>query len=457
MNTGYHTQRNQGGVIGNVAPGSIAKDLNLQPGDRLLEINALRLRDSIDYHFAIAEEQVMLLVQTAAGQVLFEIEKDYDEDLGITFTTPLFTGTRTCANGCLFCFVKQLPKGMRDTLYLNDDDYRLSFLYGNFITLTNLRAEDWQRIEQQHLSPLYVSVHTTDHALRTALLGRRKAPNVLEQLRRLGAMGITVHTQIVACPGINDGAVLERTIADLAALYPTVQSIAVVPVGITRFSPSHQAITAPQSLTITPYTVAQSAQVLKIIKRFGNHCRHTLGVRLVYPGDEFVLMTGQKLPSEATYDDYPQYFNGVGMARDFCDRWQQVKRHLQTHHTPTNKQRIAWVSGTLFAPILQQIAEQINHLMGTSVTVVPVLNTFFGERVTVSGLLTGQDMVATLQQGTYDHAILPRGAFDHAGVHTLDDYHVPRIADETGIPLSVAGDPEELVQCMQSLAYMSST
>jgi putative radical SAM enzyme (TIGR03279 family) len=444
MNINNQTPPPQGGVISHIEPGSIAEELDLQIGDSILAINDLRLRDSIDYHFALAEESVTLLAHTAEGEVLYEIEKDYDDDLGIGFEQPVFDRPRTCANDCLFCFVKQLPRGMRDTLYLNDDDYRLSFLYGNFITLTNLREEDWQRIAQQHLSPLHISIHTTDHALRTTMLGRRKAPDILEQLERLGDMGIELHTQIVACPGINDGAVLERTIADLAALYPIVQSIAVVPVGMTRYSGQRMLH------NVTPYTAEAAAGVLKMIKRYGNRYRQQYGVRLVYPGDEFVLLTGQNLPSAAAYDDYPQYFNGVGMARDFCDRWKRVQRQLPSH-IPTH-QHIALVSGTLFAPILQQVANRLNTIAGLSATVVPVPNNFFGELVTVSGLLTGQDIVATLQKIGYDYAILPRAAFDHSGEHTLDDYTCQRIATETGKRLDVVGYPEELVQCIAALA-----
>jgi Fe-S oxidoreductase, related to NifB/MoaA family len=224
-----------GGEIAAVAPGSIAAELGLQPGDVVLAVGDLRLRDVIDYRFAIAEETIELLVRRGDEEFIYEIEKDPDDDLGIEFVEPLFDRLRTCNNKCPFCFLTQMPKGLRRSLYLKDDDYRLGFLYGNFVTFTNLTEADWQRIEQQRLSPQYISVHATDRALRAVLLGKPDVPDVLEQIRRLGRIGVTVHTQIVALPQINDGEALHQSIRDLAALYPIVQTIAVVPVGLTKY------------------------------------------------------------------------------------------------------------------------------------------------------------------------------------------------------------------------------
>ncbi|HMQ35641.1 MAG TPA: PDZ domain-containing protein, partial [Chloroflexaceae bacterium] len=225
----------EGGLIAAVAPGSIAAGLGLRPGDTLVAVGEQPLRDVIDYRFAIAEERVALRVRRAAGEeALYSVEKDPDEDLGLEFSEPLFDRLRTCNNKCPFCFLTQMPKGFRKTLYLKDDDYRLSFLYNNFVTFTNLSEDDWQRIERQRLSPMHISVHATDPFWRAVMLGKKDVPDVREQIRRLGAMGVEVHTQIVACPGANDGEVLRESIEDLAALYPVVQSIAVVPVGLTK-------------------------------------------------------------------------------------------------------------------------------------------------------------------------------------------------------------------------------
>src|SRR5262245_49767227 len=235
----------EGGVIAGIVGGSIAAELGLQPGDLVCAVGERRLRDVIDYRFATAEERVELLVRRGDEETIYEIEKDPDEDLGIAFVEPLVDRLRTCNNKCPFCFLTQMPKGLRRSLYLKDDDYRLGFLYGNFVTLTNLKEQDWERIAEQHLSPMYVSIHATDRALRAILLGKPDVPDVLDQIRRLGALGITVHTQIVATPGLNDGAALHQSIRDLAALYPVVQTIAVVPVGLTKYRFSGK---APQSI-----------------------------------------------------------------------------------------------------------------------------------------------------------------------------------------------------------------
>ncbi|HEY3230160.1 MAG TPA: PDZ domain-containing protein, partial [Roseiflexaceae bacterium] len=224
-----------GGIIAGVRRGSIAEELGLLPGDVVSAVGERQLRDVIDYRFATAEACVELLICRGDEETIYEIEKDPDEDLGIEFVEPLFDRLRTCNNKCPFCFLTQMPKGMRRSLYLKDDDYRLGFLYGNFVTLTNLADEDWRRIEEQHLSPMYVSIHATDQALRAVLLGKPEVPDVLEQIRRFGELGIAVHTQIVALPELNDGAALHQSIRELAALYPTVQTIAVVPVGLTKY------------------------------------------------------------------------------------------------------------------------------------------------------------------------------------------------------------------------------
>src|SRR5689334_17103072 len=225
----------EGGAVASIVPGSIAAELGLLPGDLILAVGQQRLRDVIDYRFATADERIELLVRRGEQETIYEIEKDPDEDLGIEFVEPLFDRLRTCNNKCPFCFLTQMPKGMRKSLYLKDDDYRLGFLYGNFVTLTNLTEDDWRRIEEQHLSPMYVSIHATDRALRSVLLGKPDLPDVLGQIRRFGELGVEVHTQIVALPGINDGAALHESIRQLAALHPIVQTIAVVPVGLTKY------------------------------------------------------------------------------------------------------------------------------------------------------------------------------------------------------------------------------
>jgi NifB/MoaA-like Fe-S oxidoreductase len=504
-----------GGIIARVERGSTAEELGLQPGDVIMAINDMQLRDVIDYRFAIAEEEIELLVQRGDEQTLFEIEKDADDDLGLDFVEPLFDRVRTCNNKCPFCFLTQMPKGMRRSLYLKDDDYRLGFLYGNFVTLTNLKEEDWQRIEQQHLSPMYVSTHATDRALRAVLLGKADVPDVLEQIRRFESLGITVHTQIVAVPGLNDGAALHQSIRDLVALYPTVQTIAVVPVGLTKFrfdGKRPQSVKAaihvhetpewinenwerqplwdetfdaqqlsggssqPIMLNVSPaerpavdvaelghcarqivstdiplrtYRPEEAAQVVDLIEPYQQRFRQEFGTSLVYPSDEFYILGGRETPAAEMYDGMPQYSNGVGMTRDFLDGWAKAQRRLPARMPrPT---QVTLACGTLIAPVLQRVVDRLNRIENLTAALLPVVNEFFGEMVTVSGLLHGQDMVAALRASGAERALLPRVMFDHTGTRTLDEYSPERIAAEAGMPVAVAGEPEEVVRYIRAL------
>ena len=507
-----------GGTIAEVASGSIAAELGLLPGDIVVAAGDRRLRDVIDYRFAMAEARVELLVRRGEEETIFEIEKDLDEDLGIAFVEPLFDRLRTCNNKCPFCFLTQMPKGLRRSLYLKDDDYRLGFLYGNFVTLTNLTEDDWQRIGEQHLSPMYVSIHATDRALRAVLLGKPDVPDVLEQIRRLGALGATVHTQIVALPGLNDGAALHQSISSLAALYPIVQTIAVVPVGLTKYrfegkrpqsiraaievhetpewidanwerqplweslvsSPSPvvssqvQRTTdhGPRTTDITTelghcarqivatdvpmrcYRPDEAARVIDVLEPYQARFRHELGVGLAYPSDEFYLLCGRELPPAAAYDGMPQYSNGIGMTRDFLDEWAKAQRRLPARMPrPTE---LTLVCGTLIAPVLQQVVERLNRIVDLRANLLPLVNQFFGETVTVSGLLMGQDVVPALASSGAQRALLPRVMFDHTGARTLDEYTLDRIASESGVPVAVVGEPSELVRYIQALVKIEN-
>jgi NifB/MoaA-like Fe-S oxidoreductase len=502
-----------GGTIAEVARGSIAEELGLLPGDVVAAAGDQRLRDVIDYRFAMAEARVELLVRRGDEETIYEIEKDPDEDLGIAFVEPLFDRLRTCNNKCPFCFLTQMPKGLRRSLYLKDDDYRLGFLYGNFVTLTNLTEDDWQRIAEQRLSPMYVSIHATDRALRAVLLGKPDVPDVLEQIRRLGALGASVHTQIVALPGLNDGAALHQSIRDLAALYPIVQTIAVVPVGLTKYrfeGKRPQSIRAAIGVHETPewidtnwerqplweeaiplyggssvsaqrgvdvghrgtavqdalghcarqivaadvpmrcYRPDEAARVIEALEPYQARFRRDLGVGLVYPSDEFYLLCGRELPAAAAYDGMPQYSNGIGMTRDFLDEWAKAQRRLPARMPrPTD---LTLVCGTLIAPVLQQIVDRLNRIADLRARLLPLVNQFFGETVTVSGLLMGQDVVPALASSGAQRALLPRVMFDHTGARTLDEYTLDRIAAESGVPVAMVGEPGELVRYIQALA-----
>lgn len=440
-----------GGLIEAVAPGSVAAGAGLQPGDRLLAVNGHLLRDVVDVQFYAAEESLSLLVERHGARWELEVERDYGQDLGLSFANPTFdVDIRRCANRCEFCFVKGNPppgpERLRRSLYVKDDDYRHSFLFGNFVTLTNLTAEDWARLEEQRLSPLYVSVHATEPNLRARFLGRagsggRSTPDILTQLRRLGDLGIEVHTQVVLVPGLNDGSHLDRTLADLFALADDpVASVGVVPVGLTRF---HRG-------GCRPYTPEESRAVLDQVAPWQAQGLARWDYRLVYPSDEWYLVAGREVPPAEAYDDFPQVENGVGMVRLLLDEWEELKAELGGRRD--RKLRPATLAcGTLIAPVLDGIVAELNEVAQASWPagwqVVPVVNELFGPVTTVSGLLTGRDVLAALRgRDLGELVLLPRAMFTGrygAGSAppdtTLDDVHVSQMAGQLGVPVAMAG------------------
>ena len=285
------------GIISNVKSNSIGAEIGLIPGDRLLEVNGEAVQDIIDLSFALAEEEIELLIERISGeQELITLEKEYHEDLGLEFESAVFDKVRQCANKCIFCFVDQMPPGMRESLYIKDDDYRLSFLYGNFVTLTNLGSRDINRIARLHLSPLYVSVHTTNGELREKMLGGKQAGKIMEQLKELVDKGIDLHTQVVLCPGFNDGKELERTINDLYALYPSVLSLAIVPVGLTRYR--------DHCHPLTKFSPTAAEEVIRLVHKYQQKCRKESQESFVYLADEFYLAAGKEIPSYESYDGF---------------------------------------------------------------------------------------------------------------------------------------------------------
>ncbi|MCE2836072.1 MAG: DUF512 domain-containing protein, partial [Cyanobium sp. 49614_E6] len=306
----------QPAVVVSVEAGSIGEELGFQPGDRLLSINGVRPRDLIDFQMLVGEEDLRLEVEDPAGEVyVIELEKDADDGLGLAFSEALFDGLRQCNNRCPFCFIDQQPPGHRRSLYLKDDDYRLSFLYGSYLTLTNLTAADWQRIEAQRLSPLYVSVHATDPELRSRLLVNPRAALLLDQLRWFAERRLQIHAQVVVCPGVNDGEALGRTLQDLAAFaegdWPTVLSTAVVPVGLTRFRPAND--------NLVPVDQAAAIAVISQVEALQEAFQNRLGSRFAWLADEWYLIAGLPLPPRSDYEDLPQRENGVGSTRGFLE------------------------------------------------------------------------------------------------------------------------------------------
>jgi putative radical SAM enzyme (TIGR03279 family) len=411
----------------------------------MVSINGHVLRDVIDYRFYGAEEELEIIVERDGQRRVLQIERSYDEDLGIEFTAPTFDGLRRCNSQCAFCFIAGMPKGMRPSLYVRDDDYRYSFLFGNFITLTNLTEADWQRLAEQRLSPLYISVHATDPALRRRILGNPAAPDVTDQLGQMGELGIQLHTQVVLMPGLNDGPALAQTVADLATLHPAVQSIAIVPVGLTKY----------HRCDLRPYGPDEAEPILEQIAAWQREYHRQHDLNLVYASDEWYLLAGHEVPSADEYDGFPQVENGVGLTRVFLDEWEEAKSRVRRSTFKVDK--ITLVCGTLIASLLEEIAAEFGQLTGLEVKVIAVVNELFGPTVTVSGLLTGQDVMAALQQRTLEGrdlgnvVFLPRTLFDAAGEVTLDDMTPLEIGARLGTKVEIAGALGELVGLLASL------
>ena len=415
----------EGGRIVAVAPGSVGEEIGLEPGDRLVAVNGHALHDVIDYRYYAADEELTLEIVRAGERHRLEVERDYDEDLGLEFAEPVFDGMRRCVNGCPFCFVRQMPPGRRRSLYVRDDDYRYSFLQGSFVTLTNLSEEDWRRLEEQHLSPLYVSIHATDSDVRRAVLGNPRAPDIVAQLRRLGAAGIDVHGQVVVWPGMNDGAVLERTIDDVAALWPTVRTLAVVPVGLTRLHHCDVRLVTP----------AEAGDILDRVARR----REALGRRVtgtwLYPSDELFLLAGRPAPPAAFYDDDAQRENGVGLVRELLDDWRRARRRAKLGSLAGRRFTLA--CGTLIHPLLHDMMADLVARTGADAQVVAAPNNLLGETVTVSGLLGGEDLIAALAgKDLGERVFVPRAMLEAEGRLTLDDLTITDLEQRLGAPVS---------------------
>jgi len=417
-----------------VTPGSPAERAGLQPGDRLLAVNGMVPRDIIDVRFDGSGPSVELDVERAGMRVVLYSEKGPDEDLGIEFDSPAFDHMKTCNNACDFCFIRGLPSGLRRSLYVKDDDFRYSFLYGNFTTLTNLSDAEWRRLIFQRLSPLHVSVHATDPELRRDLLGNAHAPPILEQLDELGAHGIHVHAQIVLMPGRNDGSALARTLEDLAARHPAVESAAVVPVGLTVHSRPTRA---------RPLDPADANAAIQLVERRQAPCRRAFGVGFAYAADELYLLAGRKLPPARAYDGYPQLQNGVGLVQLFRESWKRAVRRRPTRAAAPHS--VAWATGRLMAPIMAELARDL-RAEGLALEVVAVDNSLFGGQVSVAGLMPGVDVVAALSGRNHDRVVLPRAMFDVAGRLTIDGWTAERIADALEAEVLVASSAEDLIE-----------
>ncbi len=438
------------GLISAVRSGSLAHEAGIVPGDAIVSVAGHALRDVVDYQFHQADAEVEVLVRKADGlDELLVFEKDIDEDLGLEFERATWDDVTLCNNNCFFCFLKGLPKGMRRSLYIKDDDYRLSFLHGNFVTLTNLSEADWARLEEQRLSPLNVSVHATRLDLRRQMLANPAAPDILAQLRRLGSLGISVHTQIVLCPGVNDEANLDRSVRDLAALFPTVQTVSVVPVGA---SPKLENWSlARDGIELRRPTPAYARSVIRQVKTLQSEFRSRHGQTIVHASDEHYITAGLPVPPATRYDGFPQYENGLGMVRTMRNDWARTRRRLSSGGHPICIGTKAVIGcGALIGPALQQIAAEFDALAGTSIEVVPITNTVFGARVNVSGLLCGQDYVRALSGLHPGCFILPRASLDYFGRQFLDSMSVDELAERLDAPVAFASQWSEVLSILET-------
>ena len=405
-------KRTYPGVILRVLEGSIAEELELVPGDKILAVNDMPLRDIIDFSFAMADEEIELLVEHADGeQELIEFDKDYDEDFGVEFERAVFDGIRSCANHCYFCFVDMIAPDMRHSLSIKDDDYRLSFLYGNFVTLTNMGAADFERIEHFHLSPLYVSVQCTNPVLRAEILRYKGAADILGQLTKLEEAGADYHTQVVLCCGPNDGEELERTIRDITERRPHALSLAIVPVGLTK----HRTDPFP----LIQFDRIGAARVIDQVEAWQQRIRAEEGRTFIYLGDEFYFLAGRDVPPAEMYDGFPQLDNGIGLTRNFIEEWTAAADYANTLDTNS---RLAVISGTAVAPVVERLARELDPDV-QRIHVLPVINEHFGETVNVSGLLTGHDISAALRAFSHsvDGVLIPASSLREGEDVFLDD------------------------------------
>ena len=426
--------------IGEIGPDSIAEEMEIRPGDILLSINGHPINDILDYQFYSQDDYLQVEIEKPDGEIWsLEIEKDYDEDLGFHFAEPVFDNMKSCRNRCVFCFVDQLPPHMRKSLYIKDDDYRHSFLYGNFITLTNLSESDWQKVIKMRLSPLYVSVHCIQADLRKKMLGNRRAGSIKADLQRLKEAGIEVHTQIVLCPGWNDGEVLQETIEELAGLYPGVVSVGIVPVGLT----GHR----DKLPVMNPVTSELARHTINIVEKYQRRFREQLGYGLVYLADEFYLQAFINLPEAGYYDDYCQIENGIGLSRILLDEFAELEPHLPKR---VDRREVYLVTGKSAVPVLEVLVTRLNQVLGLSVCLIPIANICFGGGVSVTGLLTGQDIMKVIGQAYHGkRVIIPAVVFREGQDTLLDDISLEDIKDSSGADIrTVDGSARSLIEAI---------
>lgn len=438
----YKESRN---IIEDIVLGSIAEELEIEPGDVLLSINGMKIVDVIDYKYLVSDDFLQVEIQKPDGEIWeLEIEKDYSEDLGIIFTNPLIDKAKSCKNKCMFCFIDQLPPNMRDTLYFKDDDSRLSFLQGNFITLTNMSDDEIDRIIKYRLSPINVSVHTTNPELRIKMLSNKKAGKVYEILKRFHEANLEVNCQIVLVPEVNDGEELERTLKDLASLYPTIESVAIVPIGITKYREN--------LAKVRPFTRDEAIGLIDYMRNMQDNFLKVLGSRFAFLSDEFFCLAKSQLPEVDEYEGFPQYENGVGLMKSFE---YEIEEELSKIITPIElSKKYIVATGTLAYDFMQKNIKKIQEkFKGLEILVVPIENNFFGKTITVSGLVTGGDLISQLKDyKDIDKIIIPKSMLKRDEEIFLDNISLIDVRDQLGIKVVVSMvDGNEFIKCIKEV------
>ncbi len=455
------------GWVHEIVPGSPAERAGLQPGDLLESINGHLIRDFIDFTFYSSDDTLSLHIKRQDTVLQTVINKDAYEEFGAIFGEEPAPFIRECANKCVFCFIKGLPErktpqrglplGMRDTLYIKDDDYRYSFMFGNFITLTNLTPKDWQRIEEQRLSPLYVSVHTTNPELRQKMVSGPRSGDIIAQLQRLGTFGIEAHTQLVLCPEMNDGDELERSIKDLADLRPIIQSISVVPVGLTKYN---NLLRLPDLPVLRSFTTEEAHKIVKQAQKWQQIFAKESSHPFVYLSDEWYHITKTPIPPAKHYGGFEQIENGVGMTRYFINAWNRSRKKLPAElKDPVH---LVFATSVMAFPMMEKIAKELLAIKNLTTDAFPVINQFWGEHVTVAGLLCGNDIADAILQYKDTHQqnsqnnirtvfVVPRLALDNNGKRFLDDVTTEQFQKRINDQVVFTGQAEEILELVTAL------
>ena len=430
--------------ITGVERASRAEKCGILSGDILLTINNNEIKDVLDYRFYLTEQNVELKLVRDGKEYTVKIKKGEYDDIGLEFETPLMDKKHSCTNKCIFCFIDQNPEGLRESLYFKDDDSRLSFIHGNYVTLTNMTQSDVDRIIKMRMSPINISVHTTNPELRVKMMKNKHSGEVLKYLNDFASAGLSMCGQIVLCRGVNDGEELRRSITDLAALYPAMSSVAIVPAGLTKFR--------DKLYPLTDFTAEEAAEIIDMINEFGDSHKEQHGTRLFYAADEFYLKAGREIPDADYYEDYPQIENGVGMLRSFSDEMGMAMTDVvEFSSMPEERRCVSIVTGVASYPMIK---DKVDRLCGIcpdlSVNIYKIYNDFFGRSITVSGLLTGKDICAQLcGKPLGEELLIPQNCLRHGEDVFLCGMTVSEMSDILGVPVRSSGsDGYELCEAI---------